>query len=560
MKAINDITINVRAIGIATTLAVLVVALLAVALATSPTMAQTPTPVPTPQPCGPGQPDAPDNPDATITQGHYAVFDGYWDSSSETLNLNLCPPAVERRDVPNPNPREGGTIEVSTRHNSNIDIRRTVFHIDHVDGVAADEQFKHTLTAAEVEEYDFLKLGDGPDAGTVDDAVGTTVWWLKVDDESTSDVDEDSPLAMGFSAALFESQHWYREEGGVEVEPLQYEFEAIRQPGTAVAERGTFFVFDDSVPAAGQDKTAEWEGKSPDTNALAMYPGDYHHFQWIFTKPGAYEISVQLKGHVRQNNPHAPDHKDYDSTWERISDDDVVTSEVVKYTFHVGPLPVNADPSLRLEFSVDENALPGAAVGDLGPLVAHDPDGDTVSRALAGAQSHKFVLDGQGRITRSHCGDGLDYETRSAYPLTIDISDGKDAYGVADAFIDDAIEAVVNVNDVSDEGSNPNAFAVALEANRADLALDINETLILTAVPRNVPDCSASLSYRWAVHDPVRDTWTSTTGGHVKEFRNTDTPGTFQYRATSFYRTGDDAVVQATSPTTSVAWRPVSGQ
>ena len=58
------------------------------------TQAQT-DPYPDPKPCGPGQNDAPDSPDATITSGHYAVFDGYWDFDKKNLELNLCPPAVE---------------------------------------------------------------------------------------------------------------------------------------------------------------------------------------------------------------------------------------------------------------------------------------------------------------------------------------------------------------------------------------------------------------------------------------------------------------------------------
>ena len=127
-----------RAVGIATILAALVITLLAVAMTASPTMAQTPPY--DPQPCGPNQKDVPENPDATITEGHYAVFDGYWDSKSETLNLNLCPPAVEHTTETRTDPEteEKTEVEVSTRAASNIDIRRTVFHIE-------GAGFEHTL-------------------------------------------------------------------------------------------------------------------------------------------------------------------------------------------------------------------------------------------------------------------------------------------------------------------------------------------------------------------------------------------------------------------------------
>ena len=101
MKALNDIPINVRAVGITMTLAALVIALLAVAINASPAMADRPstTQTPTPQPCGPGQADVSDTPDAIISEGHYGVFDGYWNSVDKTLQLNLCPPAVKHTMV-----------------------------------------------------------------------------------------------------------------------------------------------------------------------------------------------------------------------------------------------------------------------------------------------------------------------------------------------------------------------------------------------------------------------------------------------------------------------------
>ena len=84
---------HLRLYGAALAMAALLIALLAVTMTAGPTMAQT-DPYPDPKPCGPGQEDVPESPDATITEGHYAVFDGYWDFEKETLELNLCPPSV----------------------------------------------------------------------------------------------------------------------------------------------------------------------------------------------------------------------------------------------------------------------------------------------------------------------------------------------------------------------------------------------------------------------------------------------------------------------------------
>ena len=447
MKALNEVPINLRAVGITLTLAALAIALLAVSMTVGSAQAQTPPY--DPAPCGPGQLPVPDSPDATITEGHYGVFEGYWDKRGKTLNLNLCPPAVQHT-IETIGLKK---VEVSTRFASNIDIRRTVIHIDHIDGIDDDEQFEHTLTAADVEKYDFLKLGDGDNNG-VDDAVGTTVWWLKVDDESTEDVDEDSPLAMGFSAALFESKYWFLDDGTRNrnpkgAEPLQYEFEVIREPGIPVAEQGHVFAFDDEDPPPGTDKTAYWDSSEVDANALPLYPGDYHHFQWIFTKPGTYEISVQLKGHVRQENPHEPHEEDYDPKWKPISADRVVTSEVERYTFQIGPLTLNEEPTFVVERSVEELSVVGTPAGD--PIPVYQGDEDDLTFTLSGPGHSLFSVEedsnGNAQIKVADS-THLDREVRSDYRLTLSVSDNKDREGNSDTAADSTISVRMNVTDL----------------------------------------------------------------------------------------------------------------
>ena len=135
MNTLTKAPIQLKITGAVLAIAALVVALLAVAMTAGPTQAQA---SPDPKPCGPGQDPVPDSPDETITSGHYAVFDGYW-ADNKTLNLNLCPPAVEHTTVTKTDPVTylETTVEVSTRTTSNVDIQRTVFHIDGSD-------FEHT--------------------------------------------------------------------------------------------------------------------------------------------------------------------------------------------------------------------------------------------------------------------------------------------------------------------------------------------------------------------------------------------------------------------------------
>ena len=471
-------------------LSAFVIALLMVTIAAGTAHAQTPDP----KPCGPGAQNTPDNPDATITKGHFAIFDGYWNKTDKTLELNLCPPAVEHRMETRRNTDgEEYKVEVSHRTPSNVDIRKTVIHIDHIDGIAEDEQFKHILTAADVEKYDFFKVGDS-NGDNVDDAVGKTVWWLKVDDDSTPNVDEDSPLAMGYSAALLSSDYWFLEDGTTEgAEPLQYEFEVIREPGIPAAEYGHVFAFDDSDPVNGNIKRADWDSSEVDANALKLHPGKYHHYQWAFTRAGTYEISVQLKGHVRDKGPSSA------TGWERISDKLVETSEVRRYVFQIGPLTLNEDPAFEVERSVEENSAVGTKVGKPIPVYQGDDD---LTFTLSGPGHSLFSVeeDSDGNAQVKVAG-ALDYEARKQYILTLDVSDNKDREGNPDNYsVDSSVALKIKLTDVWEkpvltltvDNDNPvRGATVHFTSSKVDIPADSEVTYHWVEVDRN-PDSNQS--------------------------------------------------------------------
>ena len=467
--------------------------ILAVALtATGPTQAQDSDPLP----CGPGALDVPADPDATISRGHYGVFDGYWRIDKETLQLNLCPPAVEHTLEKRTDPVTflETEVEVSHRFASNIDIQQTVIHINGSD-------FEHTLTAADVEQYDFFKVGDANNDG-VDDAVDQTVWWLKVDDESTPNVDEDSALAMGFSAALFHPYDWYLDDGAGSakgLKPLQYEFEVIREPGIPVDEQGHVFAFDDSAPAsAAIPKTAYWDSSEVDANALPLYPGEYHHFQWAFTKPGTYKISVQLKGHVRTEDDPPP--AGAPAGWEPISESSTVTSEVREYVFQIGSLTLNKEPGFVVERSVQENSDHGTLVGD--PIPVYQGDGDDLDFNLTGPGYSLFdvVEDSDGNAQIKVAGH-LHYEDRAEYILNLSVNDDKDhESNTGDDSADSNIWVRINVTDDPEE-----QLAIALTASRSDnmeavasgSTQSVGTELIFTATVTGSPVPTSDLRYRW---------------------------------------------------------------
>ena len=85
-----------------------------------------------------------------------------------------------------------------------------------------------------------------------------------------------------------------------------------------------------------------------------MWPGEYRNLQWAFTKTGTYELSVHLNGSVRKRKP---ENHPVGENWYPISEKNLVSADVERYTFQVGPLVLNPQPLFLAEGSVDENTL-----------------------------------------------------------------------------------------------------------------------------------------------------------------------------------------------------------
>ncbi|MDE2903093.1 MAG: fibronectin type III domain-containing protein [Chloroflexota bacterium] len=92
---------------------------------------------------------------------------------------------------------------------------------------------------------------------------------------------------------------------------------------------------------------------------------------------------------------------------------------------------------------VAENAPGGTLVG--APIAATDSDGDALTYALSGAT--EFVIDAATGQIRVAAGAALDYETTTAYTLTVSVTDGKDAQGNPDASVDATVAVTINVLD-----------------------------------------------------------------------------------------------------------------
>ena len=434
-------------------MAALVIALLAVAYATGPAQAQNEDNLNAgkyadPQPCGLNMSAVPANPDEEFSGGHVALFDAYWDYESQTLNNNLCPPLAEHEVIWD---RQGNIQEIVTnRTESNIDVNTTVFH--------AGDEFKHTVTAAEKAKYDFL-----PPAGT-------QVWWLKQDDpvaEAREEAErkkqglppEDEPeLVLGISAGLFKKADWHRKSlgDGTDLKPLEYEFEAIRDPEGNVI---PFVVFENDA------RKPIWDSRNADTNSIELEPGEYQHYNWVFFPgPGqshTYVLEVHMKGHVRtkavdgitpdnwkpitwpKNTPYNPD---IDTL-----EDQVVTSSLVKqqYTIHVGPLHLNEQPRFEVYRVAHEGAAAGTEVGE--PIAMSGLDRDELQYELKGDGSEDFshfkLEYGTGLGVQITVAQGADlrYPERPYYDLELTVSDGHDHEDGEDTAIDDTIPLRIQV-------------------------------------------------------------------------------------------------------------------
>ena len=447
--------------------------------------------------------------DNTERQEHLALFDVYWeygddtlDPNSKTLVTNPCPPTVVHSTTTDP--ITGVSTTTTTRSPSDIDIGHTIIHIPSSElqqaaqgSTPAVVSFKRTVTADGTKDYDgahydFLR----PEQEDGSRAASAEVWVVPAceeDETPTRNDDLDPPFCMGFSAGLLDPGDWNGD--------VQYEFESIREPGHATQGWGDFFVFhvENGTP------NIIWRTDEADTNVYAITPGTYDHAFWAFTQPGTYVFQIQVKGH-----PNAPS-----INFEPVIEAETVTSEVRRYTFHVGDLAVNHDPMFEVERSVPENSAAGTDVGE--PICVKDLEDDTACFTLSEHGAHEtFTINGAtdadtcGTLTAVSrdandmlCaqiqvkeGASLDFETTASYDLILQVSDGKDHESNKDPaphkHIDDSIAVRIAVEDDVQE---PVLTLTAPASGEVNVAISLSASWT-----ENAP--SGSVTFAWFQRDP----------------------------------------------------------
>ena len=317
MNTLTNAPIQLKITGAVLAIAALAAVLLAVVMTAGPTMAHHNDPD-VPKACGPE--DSVQTPAEVFDSGNLLLFDGFWDQHNKLLHNNLCPAKIVYTEQ-----SDGGfppqTITVETLTATDIDVNKTVIQID--------ETYKHTLTQADIDKYPFL---NDPDETGV--RVNSDIWWLRLDDPTTTDTDEGSELKIGFSTGRLGATDWGLKVNDVAVEPFQYHFIAVREEEVPEYQHGHVYAF--NPIDTGTLRQALWDSTAADTREMKMWPAHTEidgvtqptnsFTEWVFTKPGTYILEVHLKGNVNQDPESG------------ISEHTVETSEAVRYTFHVGPL------------------------------------------------------------------------------------------------------------------------------------------------------------------------------------------------------------------------------
>lgn len=419
-----------KLMAVALAIAVLAAVAVVIALPAGPTMAQNADNADA-EPCGPGAGTAFQPEPHEVHEGHFALFDTYWQPGSDEpntgkLRTNLCPPLVSRATETD---RGGNKTTTTALVASGIDIDEAIFHVldddkvTVVSGTAGDGQIS-TGDFGELADLDHVEVGD-------------PVWWLRLDGASD--------LTLGFSTKRFSDTYWASAQPNTPA--FRYMFELERTPGLSPEDHPHFLAYKEP---GTNNAPAElvWDSNAPHVTPLEMEPGQLEDLQWIFTTPGTYEIWVHLFGYVRQadNSPAGAG-----DDWEPISGNLTETGEVKRYVIQVGSELNEVEPPLfGVNYSIPENSPASTPLG--APIPIFRTELDDLSYQLSGEGSDDFavVSTANPNTVQVVVADGaqLDFETRAKYELILEVTDNLDHESNPDDTTDDTLALEIALEDV----------------------------------------------------------------------------------------------------------------
>ena len=169
---------------------------------------------------------------------------------------------------------------------------------------------------------------------------------------------------------------------------------------------------------------------------------------------------------------------DADGTVNLALGTNVITVEVTaedrttQQTYTVTVTRINSEPMFSADSAtrtLPENS--GAGVNVVGGVItATDRNsGDTLTYSLTGTDAGSFEIDSStGQLkTKTGVTHNFDFEAaKKSYSVTVNVSDSKDADGVADTVVDDTIAVTIDLTNVDDAGTVtlPATFSGGVEA------------------------------------------------------------------------------------------------
>ena len=185
--------------------------------------------------------------------------------------------------------------------------------------------------------------------------------------------------------------------------------------------------------------------------------------------------------------------------------------------------PPNQAPSFGsgvvTTLSVDENSSAGTNVG--AAITATDPDGDTLTYTLSGADAASFSIDNTGQIA-TKSGVVYDYETKASYSLTVNVNDGNG--GTASIAVTVILTNVAEVQAVIEPEPEVNAVtACATDVGSLDEAAVYAGSLDDDACKAHHQDSRARY-FEFTVSEETTVTITLTSDADAALYVSRDTP------------------------------------
>ncbi len=330
------------------------------------------------------------------------------------------------------------------------------------------------VTVTDVEE-DPLFGGDTGGFVTEDDSTTTVSGTLTVnDDDDTTIIAQSNTAGTYGSFSITSTGAWTYtldntdpSTNALDVgEDVTESFTVYASDGTSQDVVITISGYDDAPAVTGPTAPLYAENGTDPVAIYSAIDPEGHSFQWAFLGDDTTRFSYSRIANTPdiELNFVSTDRPDYETPADTNSDNAYElallpyasgTRTGYPYYVTVSVTDVNEAPTFdegsSTTRSIDENSPPGTPVGNA--VTATDPDTNTAYSSLAyslsGTDASSFDIHATtGQISVAN-GATLDWESKTSYSVTVEVSDRRHAGGAPDSTIDDTIAVTINVNDAS---------------------------------------------------------------------------------------------------------------